>query len=90
MNRKEFCKEVSEKTNSSPEEVEKIYLSIIDLMKEQIKSKNKLTITDFGSFRLLNRAERIGMNPREGKSIIIPKKKALKFKVSKNFLECLQ
>lgn len=89
MNRKKFCEEVANKTKRSPEEVEGMYLSIIDMMKERIRKDRKLTITGFGSFKLERMPARVGMNPREGSQIMIPERDVLKFKPSKIFLnEC--
>lgn len=47
------------------------------------EAKRDFTIPGLGKLTVVNRKERIGRNPATGESMVIPAKKVLKFKVSK-------
>ena len=68
-------------------------LKIIDdffetIMLAIIKS-NKVKISSFGTFKVMNKKERIGRNPKTEKAIQIPEKKAIKWKMSKTMYKRL-
>ena len=46
---------------------------------------NKIKISSFGTFSVLNKKERIGRNPKTGVQAIIFSRKAVKFKPSLSF-----
>ena len=48
------------------------------LIQELIRS-NKIKISSFGTFKVINKKERIGRNPKTGKSAIIVPRKVVKF-----------
>jgi nucleoid DNA-binding protein len=61
---------------------------LVDLMLEIIKSRlvggEKVLISGFGCFRVVKRKDRRGVNPQTGGPILIPGRKAITFKPSKN------
>ena len=62
-------------------------LKIVDnffetLTKELIKS-NKMKISSFGTFKVINKKQRIGRNPKTKKTAIISERKVVKFTPSK-------
>ena len=60
---------------------------IVDLILETIKGKlgtgEKVLLSGFGSFRVVLRKDRKGINPQTGASMIIRGRKAIAFKPSK-------
>ena len=54
------------------------------IITELIKT-NKIKISSFGTFSILNKKERIGRNPKTGVQALIFSRKAVKFKPSLSF-----
>lgn len=48
-----------------------------------LKSNKSVVLTGFGTFSVIKRQSRIGMNPATGKRMTIPAKKTPKFKAGK-------
>jgi nucleoid DNA-binding protein len=57
---------------------------MFDLIKSKLASGEKVLLSGFGCFRVVERRDRKGVNPKTGEAIIIPGRKAIKFKPSKN------
>jgi DNA-binding protein HU-beta len=51
------------------------------------KKGEEVVIANFGSFKVKERAERKGRNPKTGEEIIIPAKKVVSFSPGKNLKE---
>ena len=56
---------------------------LIQTLKSLIK-KNKLVIKNFGSFKTLNKKERLGRNPKNKKIYKITSRRSISFSASKN------
>ena len=65
--------------------LEIIFLEIADALCE---GKN-IEIRGFGMYKVTKRKARIGRNPRNSELVQIPKKKAIKWKISKAFFDRL-
>ena len=51
----------------------------------EILKYNKIKITSFGTFEILNKRERLGRNPKTGEKAIISSRKVVRFKASTYF-----
>lgn len=58
-----------------------------DIIEEKLLNGEKVSIVGFGSFHVEEKEERKGFNPRQQKSIVIPKRKVLKFRPAKKLKE---
>ena len=56
---------------------------ILNTIKQRLAGSEKVVISGFGSFRVVQRRDRIGVNPQTGDSIVIRGRKAITFKPSK-------
>ena len=56
---------------------------MIIIFSQNIK-KNNLILKNIGSFKILNKSERIGRNPKTGEDFIIKKRKSVSFITSEN------
>jgi len=65
--------------------IEEILNDIIILIIENIKEKKKLKITNFGTFILKEKKQRIGRNPKTKEEKIINERNVVIFKPSKDF-----
>ena len=87
MNRTELIAKVQENIDIevSKKDLTTILDGIIDTIKVNVASGEKIAIVGFGSFEVVERAARTGRNPKDGSTIQIPASKSPKFKASKNF-----
>ena len=66
-------------------DMEKILKIIFEEIGENLRKGNNIEIRGFGSYKAITRKARIGRNPKNSKSVQIPEKKAIKWKMSKIF-----
>lgn len=83
MNKTELVAKISEQTELSKKDAEIAINAFIDVVADTLVSGEKITITGFGSFEVVERAARKGRNPKTSEEIIIPASKCPKFKSSR-------
>ena len=93
MLKKDFKKidlvnDLSSKTGYSQNYSKKIVDDLINIFIQNIKSGN-LNLKNIGSFKLLNKKERIGRNPKTKEEFIITSRKSLSFTSSKKIIDNL-
>ena len=84
MNRKQLVEEVQLQMISgtiTKKEIDEALVHAFDLIREVAHSE-PVTIKGFGTFKVVNRAAKMGRNPQTGAAIAIPEKKAFVFKAS--------
>ncbi len=57
--------------------------AILASMAASMEDGEKVTISGFGSFRVIDKAAQKGRNPQTGEEMIIPSRRVVKFKPSK-------
>ena len=82
LTKKHLAKKISSKIGISSLYSDELVSDIITILKSLIKEK-KINITNFGTFKLIYKKERVGRNPKNKKEYIITARKSLSFKVSK-------
>jgi len=87
MNRTDLVAVVSKETNLSPSQVDNVVESFINNIFNALGQNDNVTISKFGSFSCVQRKDREGHNPKSGEKILIPSKKAVKFRPAKAFRE---
>ncbi len=84
MNKNDLSKAVHEVHGGmSFADAQKIVDQILDSIRRHIVRGEKVVISGFGSFRLVTRKPRKGVNPRTGEEIVIPGRKTVSFRPSK-------
>lgn len=84
MNKTELVEKMVEKNPSVMKKDMSTYVdSFIDIIKESLAKGDNVRLNGFGTFDIVQRKEREGVNPKTKETIIIPASKAVKFKVSK-------
>ena len=68
----------------SKRETQDIVELILDLIKKRIDGSERIMLTGFGSFEVVERKARRGRNPQDGAEILIPERKSLVFHPSKS------
>lgn len=71
-------------------QAEKALSATIEAIREALKGGDSVTLTGFGTFKVVERAERKGHNPRTKEDIVIPACKVVKFTAGKQMKEQVQ
>ena len=70
-------------------DAEKKIDSILDLIQETLLSGEDVNFIGWGKLEVVNRAPRLGRNPKTGEEVEIEARKSVKFKAGKGLLEKL-
>ena len=81
----DIVKELSKKTGYSLE-LSKILINNLLIVLVSAIKKNKLNLKNIGTFRLINKSERIGRNPITKENFVITSRKSISFIASKKLL----
>ena len=82
LKKKEISKKISSNTGLPISYTNEIVDDFIQNLKNQIKSK-EIIIKNFAKFKVIDKSERIGRNPKNNETYKIKKAKTLSFVVSK-------
>ncbi len=88
MNKNGVVRRVARKYGMSVDDTAAWFDALIDILGEAV-AEGDVTIYNFGSFKHIDRAPRVGRNPITGEPIKIPAKKIIKFEPSKKVLDRL-
>ena len=83
MNKTELVAAISEQANISKKDAEASVKAFTDVIAEELKKGEKVTLVGFGTFEVSERAAREGRNPQTGATMKIAATKAPKFKAGK-------
>jgi len=83
MNKAELIQRVVKKTGLKKVDVGGLVNAMFEVIEDALKAGENVTITGFGSFKVVERKAREGRNPQTGQPIKIPAKKVVKFKPGK-------
>lgn len=81
---------VASRTDMTKKEVEMVVEALLDEVTVQMQKGHKVTFTGFGAFRVLQRAERMGINPKTKARIKISATKVPKFTAGKTLKEAVR
>lgn len=88
MTKKDFAKVLFEKgVFVSKAESERKVDAFLNEIEEVLKSGEELNFIGWGKFEVVERAERVGRNPKTGEEIKIEAKKTVKFKAGKTLVD---
>jgi len=80
MNKRELIAAVARDAGISKTLAQKVLESIIENVTKTLREGNRVTLTGFGTFSVIERKARKGRNPQTGEEIKIPAKKVVGFK----------
>jgi DNA-binding protein HU-beta len=83
MNKKELVDYISDSAGITKIQADKALQGTLEGITKALKEKESVTLIGFGTFSTVGREARKGRNPQTGKSIDIPAKTVVKFKVGK-------
>jgi len=83
--RKSLANEIYKKMGFSKNFSSNFIDTFFENLTTEIIKNNKIKITSFGTFKILNKKQRIGRNPKTKEQAIISSRKVLKFTASSLF-----
>lgn len=90
MNKNDLIKSIAKSANISKVAAEKGLNGMLSTMANAMEDGERVTLVGFGSFSIVERAPRLGRNPKTGESVPIPPRKAVKFRPGKELSQKVQ
>jgi DNA-binding protein HU-beta len=83
MNKTDLVSAIAAKADLSKKDAEAALKAFTDVVAEELTKGEKVQLVGFGTFEVVERAERTGRNPHTKEEMVIPASKAPKFKAGK-------
>ena len=83
--RNKLAERINVKLGYSREEAKEFIEIFLNYIKVNMNTKENIKISKLASFKVINKKERIGRNPKTGQDAIISERKVISCKFSKNF-----
>ncbi|MEG0949251.1 MAG: HU family DNA-binding protein [Bacteroidales bacterium] len=80
MNKSELISSMAEQTGLSKTDARKALDAFMNCVENALINGDKVSLIGFGTFSIIDKGERKGVNPATKAEILIPAKKAVKFK----------
>lgn len=90
MNKEDLVKQIAEKSQLTKENANKAVDALIQTITESLKKGEPVALTGFGTFKVTQREERQGRNPRTGAAITIAAATVPSFTAGKTFKEAVK
>ena len=84
--KKDIVKNLSDKTGFSINFSKKLNDDLLEILKSFLK-EGQINYKNLGSFRLINKKQRIGRNPKTGEKFVIKPRAQISFKISNNLIK---
>lgn len=84
MNKGELIATIAETGGLTKVRAELALNKVLANLAEAMEKGERVTLSGFGSFKVVERAEQKGRNPQTGQAIVIPAHNVVKFKPGKN------
>ncbi|MDR3320345.1 MAG: HU family DNA-binding protein [Desulfovibrio sp.] len=89
MTKAELVEKIHAKGLPTKSKAEDALNAVVNVAREALVAGETITLTGFGSFRVVTRAARKGRNPQTGEEIIIPASKVAKFTPGKGLKDAI-
>ncbi len=89
MNKKELAENIYRRLDIKRFEAYSFIDLLIEAMVEELKEGNKVVMSRFGTFKVVERQKKKVINPNDKKAMTIPERKVVKFYPSKNLKELM-
>jgi nucleoid DNA-binding protein len=80
MNNKEFIADLAQRAGYTQADTQKMVTSLVDYMGKRFEDDDSVQISNFGTFEVKKRLERIVVNPATQQRMLVPPKLVLNFK----------
>lgn len=89
MKKDELLKVLAEEAGVKKVEADKVLNAFVDALLSEVKKGEKFAVAGLGTFSVVKRAAREGVNPKTGAKIKIAASKNVKFKAAKKLKEAV-
>jgi len=90
MNKAELVQEVANQTGLTKKTSREAVDAIISAITDSLGREERVTLVGFGTFQVMERKARTGVNPQTRQAITIPAKKVPKFRPGKGLREAVR
>lgn len=90
MNNKEFIAEMSQQMGYSNADTQRMLNNVVNAMSDCFQENDSVVITNFGTFEVKKKLERIMVNPSTQQRMLVPPKLVLSFKPNTAWKEKLK
>ena len=80
MNKTGLVNEIAAKVQLNKVDAKKALEATLETIAEALKNEDKVQLIGFGTFAVVDKPERTGINPLTKEKIVIPARKVVKFK----------
>lgn len=87
MNKGDLIESIARSANISKAAAERGLLGMLETMTDAMEEGERVNLVGFGSFSVVNRAPRLGRNPKTGEQIVIPPRRGIKFNPGRALLD---
>lgn len=87
MNKAQLVDAVASKTGMTKKAVADVLDAVIEAVMGSLKKGNDVTLTGFGTFRIVRQEARTARNPKTGAAVQVPGKNVPRFRAGKQFRE---
>jgi DNA-binding protein HU-beta len=89
MTKSDLISRVQFDTKLSMAQSKDVVQSVIDHVAGALSEGDNVTLVGFGTFKLSDRAARVGRNPRTGEAVDIPARRTVSFKAGRALKDAL-
>lgn len=82
MTNKEFIENLASRTDRTAKETQRITNIFLDVMASALEQGNDFFVSNFGTFEVKKRNERVIVHPATGKKMLVPPKLVMNFRQS--------
>lgn len=90
MNKAELAAAIAERTNLKKKDADAAVAAFTEVVIEELQKGEKVAISGFGVFEIVERKEREGRNPKSGETLMIEASRAPKFRPGKNLKDAVK
>ena len=87
MNNKDFIATLAQRTGNSVEDTQRMVDIVIETMGDRFQENDSVVVSNFGTFEVKKKLERIMVNPSTGQRMLVPPKLVLNFKPNSGWKE---
>ena len=89
MTKADLVEQVAKQADIPRKQADQVVQVILESITSALQAGEKVELRGFGSFRIRQRGERVGRNPKTGAKVHVPPKKIPYFKPGKHLRETL-
>ncbi|GHO52975.1 transcriptional regulator [Ktedonobacter robiniae] len=90
IGRQELSRRIAKQAKLSQKQASEVLEATLDAIREALQNGDEVRLVGFGSFKVRTSAERKGVNPRDGKEIVVPAKERVRFSPGKELSEAVE